>query len=149
MAGLLSPASGELREAWRALLPDSAGPTLIDTSTRSEHDGDRGNRFAVLSGLSGEPEQIVEPRAEINGSDTESDRPHTQRRRRLRVVWMRTHHRRQVTELRPTATMQDSDGFVSVQRERLLERHQAVHVATESITLLATRVDPTVTNGLH
>ena len=41
-----------------AFLPDSVGPTLIDTSTRSEHEGDRlrGNRFAVLSGLSGEQE---------------------------------------------------------------------------------------------
>ena len=39
-------------------MPDSAGPTLIDTSTRSEHEGDllRGNRCAVLSGLSGELE---------------------------------------------------------------------------------------------
>ena len=74
---------------------------------------------------------------------TESDRPHTQRRRRLRVVW---------NENAPQTT---GDGIPDshdarlrrvregVQRERLLERHRAVHVAAESIRLLATRVDPT------
>ena len=54
-------ASGEFREERRAFFPDSAKPTLIDMSTRSEHDGDRirGYRFVVVS----------------SGSDTESGRP--------------------------------------------------------------------------
>ena len=137
-------ASGELREARRALLPDSAGPTSIDTSTRSDHDGDRGNRFAVLSGLSGEPEQIVEPRVEISGPDTESDRPHTWRRRRFCVVWNEN-----VSQATGDGIPPDSHDArlrrvrEGVQRERLFQRHRAVHVAAESIRLLATRVDPT------
>ena len=44
-------ASGELREARRAFLPDSGGPTSIDMCTSPEHESHqlRGNRFAVLS----------------------------------------------------------------------------------------------------
>ena len=44
-------ASGELRVARRAFLPDSGGPTSIDMCTSPEHESQqlRGNRFAVLS----------------------------------------------------------------------------------------------------
>ena len=52
------PAASREFRARRAFLRDSAGPTSIDMSTRPEHESDRlcGNRFAVLSGLSGEQE---------------------------------------------------------------------------------------------